>query len=90
MKKQITGTYVAKKDTEIKYIYSLGGGVKGRTVKAGEEVTAICVMNDINAQSVATKETLYRIELNSFLSTFDKKSLVTPQDDHPLNQYFID
>lgn len=64
------GVYIAQKDTNIKYIYSLGGGIKGRTVKAGEKITVICVMNDINAQSVATKETLHRITTESFLEFF--------------------
>jgi len=68
----ISGTYTANHDMPILYVYSLGGGIKGRTIKAGEPITAITVMNDVNSQSVATTETLHRIALPYFLEHFTK------------------
>ena len=64
--------YTANKDMNIKYIYSLGGGIKGRTIKKGEIVTKIGEMYDINTKSVSTLELLNRVELNSFMSCFTK------------------
>lgn len=66
----IKGTYTANCDLPIKYIFQLGGGINGRTLKKGDKVNVICIVNDINAQSVATSETLHRIELASFLANF--------------------
>lgn len=67
-----TGVYVANKDMPIKYTYSLGGGLKGRTIKAGETVTVSSIMNDIDSQSVATIELLHRISLPFFIENFKK------------------
>lgn len=64
------GKYIANEDLNMKYIYQLGGGIKGRTIKKGEVVTAIGIMNDINSQSATTRELLHRVELNSFKKLF--------------------
>lgn len=64
------GKYIANKDLNIKYVFQLGGGTKGRTIKKGEEVTVIGLMNDIDTQSVSTLELLHRIELNAFKKNF--------------------
>lgn len=64
------GQFVANQDIKAKYTYQLGGGLKGRTVKKGEIVTAIGVMNDVNSQSVSCVELLHRIEINAFKSLF--------------------
>jgi hypothetical protein len=62
--------YAANIDMPIKYTFQLGGGLNGRTIKKGEVVTMIGVMNDINSQSVSTMETLHRIEKNHFDNNF--------------------
>ena len=62
--------FTANQDMPIKYTFQLGGGVKGRTIKAGEIITAIDVVNDIDSQSVSTLETLHRIEKNYFDTHF--------------------
>lgn len=72
MKNELKGLYTANQDTNIKYIYALGGGIKGRTIKKGEQITVIGVMNDINSQSISTKETLHRITADSFFKFFEK------------------
>ena len=64
------GQFVANQDIKVKYTYQLGGGLKGRTVKKGEIVTVIGVMNDVNSQSVSCVELLHRIEINAFKSLF--------------------
>lgn len=66
------GKYIANKDMDLKYVYSLGGGLKGRTIKKGEQVTVIGIMNDIDSQSVSTIELLHRINLNGFEKCFTK------------------
>lgn len=66
------GKYSANQDINIKYTFQLGGGLKGRTVKKGEIVTVIGVMNDINSQSVSCIELIYRTEINAFKSLFTK------------------
>ena len=68
--KNMKGQFVANQDINVKYTYQLGGGLKGRTVKKGEIVTAIGVMNDINSQSVSCVELMHRIELNAFKALF--------------------
>jgi hypothetical protein len=72
LRKNIKGQYTAKRDMPIKYIYSLGGGLRGRTIKAGEVITAVDIVSDISNNSVATAETLNRIALDFFLSNFSK------------------
>lgn len=64
------GKFVANQDIKVKYTYQLGGGIKGRTVKKGDIVTAIGMMNDVNSQSVSCAELLHRIEINAFKSLF--------------------
>lgn len=68
------GKYVANIDMPIKYTYQLGGGINGRTIKKGEEVTVIARMPDINSASIATIETLYRINDKFFAENFSKKN----------------
>jgi hypothetical protein len=72
LRKNIKGQYTAKRDMPIKYIYSLGGGLRGRTIKAGEIITAVDIVNDINNQSVSTLETLNRISFDFFINNFSK------------------
>ena len=75
-KEQQMEKYTANKDMNIKYIYSLGGGIKGRTIKKGEIVTKTGEMYDINTKSVSTLELLNRVELNSFMSCFTKIQII--------------
>lgn len=66
------GFYKANKDMNIKYVFKLGGGMNGRTIRQGEIVTVIGTMNDVNSQSVSTIELLNRVELNGFKACFTK------------------
>lgn len=63
--------FVAKQDTEILYTYKLGGGIKGRKVKKGDVITFLSVMNDLGRESVATYETVHRIDKHSFFHIFE-------------------
>lgn len=68
------GIYKANTDMPIKYIYQLGGGIKGRTIKKGDTVSVIGHVTDIGTVSIETVETLYRINAEYFLSNFTKIS----------------
>lgn len=62
--------FTANHDMPIKYVFSLGGGIKGRTIKKGEVITYGGEMNDIDKKSIWTLETLHRIESNYFKAHF--------------------
>lgn len=71
MNSKITkGKYVANCDMPIKYVFQLGGGIKGRTVKQGETVTVVGSRTDIDTPVVEVAETLHVIAESYFRNNF--------------------
>lgn len=70
-----TEKFIAKpgvEDARILYTYQLGGGLKGRTVKAGEEVTRVVHAHwHEDYYGVAVLETVHRISLDGFNKYFE-------------------
>ena len=69
------GEHIAKIDMPIKYTHQLGGGIRldARTVKAGDKVTVIGTITDIDTVSVTVLELLNRVELSYFKENFKRK-----------------
>jgi hypothetical protein len=63
-------TYQAISDVNIKYTYQHGGGLKGRTVKAGDIVTVIGRSIEIDTPCVSCIELLHKITEDSFKAFF--------------------
>ena len=62
--------FQAIKDVNMKYVFSLGGGINGRTVKAGEVVTFLGESTEIDTPCVSCFELLHRITKDSFNKLF--------------------
>lgn len=58
--------FIANQDVNVKYTYKLGGGIKGRTVKAGEVVTFLSESTEIDTPCVSCFELLNRMTKQSF------------------------
>lgn len=72
MKKETCiGRFAAKQDMPtVLYNINHNNGIKGRSVKQGDIVTAIGLTNDIDSRSVRCVELLYRINETSFNNLF--------------------
>lgn len=65
--------FIAIQDTYILYTFKNGGGINGRKVKKGEEVTFLTESIEIDTRCVTFYETLYKIPMNDFTKLFIKK-----------------
>jgi hypothetical protein len=65
--------FVAVKDTHILYTFKNGGGINGRKVKKGEEVTFLTEYIQIGTRCVTFYETLYKVPMDDFTKLFIKK-----------------
>jgi len=64
-----TATVEAEKAKILKK-YQNGGGILGGYIKAGDKITILCAMNDIDTLSFSTDVTLHRLSEGYFYSDF--------------------
>jgi hypothetical protein len=65
--------FIAIQDTYILYTFKNGGGINGRKVKKGEEVTFLTESIEISTRCVTFYETLYKVPMDDFTKLFIKK-----------------
>jgi hypothetical protein len=65
--------FIAIQDTYILYTFKNGGGINGRKVKKGEEVTFLTESIEIATRCVTFYETLYKVPMDDFTKLFIKK-----------------
>ena len=65
--------FISIQDTYILYTFKNGGGINGRKVKKGEEVTFLTESIEIGTRCVTFYETLYKVPMDDFTKLFIKK-----------------